>query len=331
MKRILWVLMTCLVVFTGCKSKNKRNLLPNVSGKAGEVLVVIERAEWEADLGVAIREVLSGDTPYLAQREPLFALSTVPPGSFNSMFKVHRNLLLININPQNVSNGVVYKNNVWAQPQAAVQVNAADAAQALSLFKEAAPMIAEFYEQCERDRIIANAKLYEERVLQDPVANVTGGILHFPSGYRCRKFTDDFVWIADEKQYTTQAVLVYKYPVSGPDVFTLDNIIAVRNEVMKANVPGPVDGSYMTTSTAEEPTTRSLRYHGRDFMETRGYWEVYGDFMGGPFVSHSFYSRDGKNIIVLEAFVFAPRYDKRQYLRQVESLLYSFEWKKDEK
>ena len=92
--------MTCLVVFTGCKSKNKRNLLPNVSGKAGEVLVVIERAEWEADLGVAIREVLSGDTPYLAQREPLFALSTVPPGSFNSMFKVHRNLLLININPQ---------------------------------------------------------------------------------------------------------------------------------------------------------------------------------------------------------------------------------------
>ena len=40
---------------------------------------------------------------------------------------------------------------------------------------------------------------------------------------------------------------------------------------------------------------------------------------------------DGKDIIVLEAFVFAPRYDKRQYLRQVESLLYSFEWKKDEK
>ena len=50
------------------------------------------------------------------------------------------------------------------------------------------------------------------------------------------------------------------------------------------------------------------------------------DYMGGPFVSHSFYSKDGKDIIVLEAFVFAPRYDKRQYLRQVESLLYSFEW-----
>ena len=40
---------------------------------------------------------------------------------------------------------------------------------------------------------------------------------------------------------------------------------------------------------------------------------------------------DNKDIIVLEAFVFAPRYDKRQYLRQVESLLYSFEWEDESK
>jgi hypothetical protein len=66
-------------------------------------------------------------------------------------------------------------------------------------------------------------------------------------------------------------------------------------------------------------------------METRGFWEVEGDFMGGPFVSHSFYSPDGQDIIVLEAFVYAPKYDKRQYLRQVESILYSFEWENNSK
>ena len=306
-------------------------MLPNVSGKAGEVLVAIEREQWEGNLGVAIRETLASDTPYLAQREPLFALSNVPPGSFNSMFKMHRNLLLVNIDPQGVNSGIVYKNNVWAQPQAVVQINAPDADTALTLFREAGPTVAEFFEQAERDRIIANAKLYEERALQAPVEKVTGGIVHFPSGYRCRKFTDDFVWIADEKQYTSQTVLVYKYPVEGPNPFTKEQIIAARNAIMQANVPGMFEGSYMTTSTAQEPVVRSLRYHGRDFMETRGFWEVHGDFMGGPFVSHSFYSPDGKDIIVLEAFVYAPRYDKRQYLRQVESLLYSFEWKKDEK
>ena len=328
MKKITRFLIFLALVPALFACKSNRTLLPNVSGKAGEVLVVIEREQWEGNLGVSIREVLASDTPYLAQREPLFNLSNVPPGSFNNMFKMHRNILLVNINPQNQTNGVVYKNNVWAQPQAVVQLNAADAEQALSLFREAGIVIAEYYEQSERDRIINNAKLYEERALQPPVEKVTGGILHFPSGYRCRKFTDDFVWIADEKQYTMQTVLIYRYPANDPEPFSQEKIISARNEIMQANVPGMFEGSYMTTSTAQEPTVRSLRYHGRDFMETRGFWEVQGDFMGGPFVSHSFYSQDGKDIIVLEAFVYAPRYDKRQYLRQVESLLYSFEWKK---
>lgn len=331
MKRYLLMaaaVAACVLALAGCKNDKKKQLLPNVSGKAGEVLVVIEREQWEGNLGVAIRNVLADDTPYLAQREPLFNLSNVPSGAFNNMFRMHRNLLIVNINPQNVKSGMLYKNNSWAMPQAVAQINAHDEEEALEIFQHASRTIAEYFEQSERDRIITNAKLYEETKLQAPVRELTGGILHFPSGYKLKKRTEDFLWIADEKQYTNQTVLVYKYPVSGPDVFTLEEIIAARNKVMRENVPGMVDGSYMTTTTAFEPTTRPLRFHGIDFMETRGHWEVQGDYMGGPFVSHSFYSQDGQDVIVLEAFVYAPRYDKRQYLRQVESILYSFEWAK---
>lgn len=323
-------LVAAALALGACKSNSGRNLLPNVSGKAGEVMVVIEREQWVGNLGTCIREVLADDTPYLAQREPLFNVSNVPPGSFNSMFKMHRNLLLVNINPQNVQNGVLYKANQWARPQAVVQINAATEEEATELFKGASSIISEYFEQSERDRIIDNSKLYEEKKLREPMQDLTGGILHFPSGYNLKKWTDSFVWVADEKQYTTQAVMAYKFPVRR-DPFSVANLVAERDSVMQANVPGMFEGSYMTTSTAFEPTARSLKYKGRDFMELRGFWEVHGDFMGGPFVSHAFYSPDGKEIIVLEAFVYAPRYDKRQYLRQVESILYSFEWKKDEK
>lgn len=326
----LMAIAAAVLALAGCKNEKGRNLLPNVSGKAGEIMVVIEREQWEGNLGVALREVLADDTPYLAQREPLFTLSNVPPGSFNNMFKMHRNLLIVNINPQNVSNGVIYKSNQWARPQALVQLNAATEEEALSLFKESGNIIAEYFEQSERDRIIENSKLYEETNLQKPILDLSGGILHFPSGYKLKKWTDGFVWIADEKQYTMQTVMAYKFPVRK-DPFSTANLVAERDSVMQANVPGMFEGSYMITSTAFEPVTKSLRYKGLDFMEMRGFWEVHGDFMGGPFVSHAFYSPDGKDIIVLEAFVYAPRYDKRQYLRQVESILYSFEWKKDEK
>jgi len=328
----IFALTACLLALVGCKNGKKGNLLPNVSGKAGEVLVVIDRDQWEGNLGVAIRGVLADDCPYLAQREPLFTLSNVPTGTFNNMFKMHRNILIVNINPQNQSTGMVYRTNQWAQPQVVAQINAYDEDGAVQLFQENGAQVAEYFEQAERDRIIDNAKLYEELKLRDPVEAVTGGTVHFPSGYKLRKATNSFVWIADEKQYTNQTVLIYKYPVQEVEgLFTLNNIISNRNRIMQENVPGMFDGSYMTTSTAIEPSMRYLRYHGREFVETRGFWEVHGDFMGGPFVSHSFYSQDGKYIIVLEAFVYAPKYDKRQYLRQVESLLYSFEWKKDEK
>ena len=89
-----------------------------------------------------------------------------------------------------------------------------------------------------------------------------------------------------------------------------------------------VDGSYMITSEYFAPTLEYFKYRGRDVAQVRGMWEVQNDFMGGPFVSHSFYSADGKEILVAEAWVYAPQTDKRQHLRQVESLLYSWEWKK---
>ena len=94
------------------------------------------------------------------------------------------------------------------------------------------------------------------------------------------------------------------------------------------NVPGMRDGSYMTTSDILKPEIRYSSFKGRKFAEMRGFWDVHGDFMGGPFVSHTFYTPDALELICLEAYVYAPKFDKRHYLRQVESLLYSFEWDK---
>ena len=184
-------------------------------------------------------------------------------------------------------------------------------------------------EQAERDRIIVNAKKYEAPGVQPVVKEMTGGSPCFPMGYKVRKKTDNFIWISDDKQYTTQGVFVYKYPAAQVENFTEENIIAHRNQFLKENVPGMFDNTYMITNEIATPEVKFIRFRGRQFAETRGLWEVFGDYMGGPFVSHSFYSRDGKDIIVLDGFVYAPKYDKRQYLRQVEAVLYSFEWADD--
>lgn len=334
MKRILKYIVLALAaaaVLTSCsEEKRKKALLPNISGKAGEVIVVINKADWEGAVGNALRDSLACDCPFLPQREPLFNLVNVAPSGFGSMFQVHRNIILINISSSVTEPGVVYRKDVWAAPQTVINVNAVDADTAVSLIVANSADMAATLEQAERDRIIRNTKKYEELALAPEVSEVFGGSPHFPSGYKLKKKTSDFVWIEYAIQYVTQGILIYKYPVvEGENMMSLDSILENSNEMLKNNVPGMFEDTYMTISSFARPSIGYMKYKGLDFAEVRGFWEVQNDYMGGPFVSHVFYSRDGKDVIVLQAFVYAPKYDKRQYLRQVESVIYSFEWDKE--
>ena len=323
--RLFSVLASAVMVFGGCKGNG--TLLPNVSGKAGEIIVAMDKNDWDGNLGSTTRTILAADYPFLPQQEPLFSLSNVPVTGFADLFKVHRNLLFFNISKSDQS-GVVYKNDVWAHPQCVIQVTAPTSDSAAVILKENSERIINSFEQAERDRIIANSIRYEEHSIPPAVKEMTGGSPHFPSGFKLRKKTSDFLWISDDKQYVTQGVFIYRYPAAENDNFSMENIIAHRDAALRENVPGMFENTYMITSDAVTPAVNYIRFRGRQFAETRGLWEVYNDFMGGPFVSHSFYSKDGQYIIVLDGFVYAPKYDKRQYLRQVEAIMYSFEWDK---
>ena len=327
------IAIAAAVALSSCTEQQKRKvLLPNISGKAGEVIVVIDKGNWEGQVGTVLRDSLAQETPYLPQREPLFGLVNVPQNAFTNMFQIHRNIIVVNINNTVTEPGIVIRKDVWAAPQTVIYINAADSESAVKIIQENSALMCVTIEQAERDRIIGNIKKYEELKLAPVVTEMAGGSPHFPSGYKLKKRTSDFIWIEYAIQDVTQGILAYKYPVvEGEQMMSLESIIENSNEMLKNNVPGMFENTYMTTSTAVRPGIEYKRYKGLDFAEVRGFWEVYNDYMGGPFVSHAFYSKDGKDIIVLQGFVYAPKYDKRQYLRQVESIIYSFEWAKNDK
>lgn len=324
MKRIL---IAVLAVSALASCRNQKPLLPTVSGKAGEIMVVIEKDDWEGNIGEDLRELLAGEYPYLPTKEPAYSLANVSHEGFADLFKVHRNVVYFDIDGKYTESRIVLKSDIWATPQCVVQIAASSPEAADSLICVGGDIIVSAIEQAERDRVISATLKYENRSIFVGAEKVFGGAPHCPSGYKMRKITDDFAWIADDKQATTQGIFIYRFPAGGVEEdFSYENLISNRDRIMEANVPGPVEGSYMTTSTYWKPDVRFLRYKGRQFAEVHGMWEVKGDFMGGPFVLQAFYSRDGKEIIVEEAWIYAPHDEKRQLMRQTESLLYSWEW-----
>ena len=311
-------------------NKKRKALLPNISGKPGEIIVVINKAEWEGSLGTVLRDSLTVDFPFLPQREPMYELVNVALGGFTNMFQIHRNIIAINISSDVTEPGVIYRNDMWAAPQCVIKINAPTEEVAVELFKENCEKIKAVLEQAERSRVIANAKRYEERSLAPVVTAMVGGSPHFPSGYKLKKKTDDFIWITYSTQFTDQNILIYKYPVEeGKDMMSPANLLDATSKMMMENIPGMFENTYMIISPIITPSVQYKKYGVHEFAELRGLWEVHNDYMGGPFVSHVFYNPNGQDMVMLQAFVYAPKYDKKNYLKQIESVLYSFEWKKE--
>ncbi|MDD2293742.1 MAG: DUF4837 family protein [Bacteroidales bacterium] len=330
MKQIKLLLMTLIGIITiaACSDKKaeKEPSLPSISGKAGEIAVVSTKSQWEAEPGTSIRTVLAQDCPYLPQKEPLYTLFNVPQSAFNKVFQVHRNLMYISIDPTKDTIGMQVRKDIWARPQTMLTIFAPNEESAGKYIIDNSEIIISIFEQAERDRVIRNSKRYEEKDLRDFINGRIGGSPYFPSGYALKKQTPTFMWISYETSYTNQGIFIYRFPYKNATQFTPKYIVEKRDEVLKENVPASGENSYMITNPTIIPGFKWISYKGRDFAELRSLWDTHNDFMGGPFVSHSFLNRDSTEVIVVEGFVYAPKYDKRNYLRQVESIVYSFEW-----
>jgi hypothetical protein len=50
---------------------------------------------------------------------------------------------------------------------------------------------------------------------------------------------------------------------------------------------------------------------------------MHGAKMGGPFVSLSCVDGTGTRLVTVEGFVYAPQFDKREYMRELEALVFS--------
>ena len=125
LKRIqLAISLIVLLIFVSCQSDQGTGLSKNITGRAGELVVVISDEAWEGKPGALIRGSLAQEHLALPQDEPLFDLIKVRREGFRSIFKTTRNIIQTRISPNVDSVGVTFQDNVWASPQATVIIQA---------------------------------------------------------------------------------------------------------------------------------------------------------------------------------------------------------------
>lgn len=293
------------------------------SGKPYEVLVVMNQPQWEKPAGRALYEALTTQVPGLPQAEPSFDISYSPPETFDSMLKMVRNIVIADISEIYSAPKFSYSPDVWASNQAVLKIQAPDEA-AFQLFVETnADRIVKFFNDVEIRRGVA---LLQEKYNADAarmIKDTFGVELRIPNDINKYKTGEQFFWASNDAGAGRKDIVVYSFPYTDLNTFTRDYLVAKRDSVMKINIQGAFDGSYMTTEKRVEPLYTPISVMQAYCGELRGLWRMEKDMMGGPFVSHARLDETNQRVIVAEVFVFAPEKKKRNLLEVTEASLYT--------
>ena len=312
------------------KKSKKSLMMPNASGLPYEMLVVMDDEQWERPLGRAVFNVLDSDVPGLPQSERSFRITCVDPSGMNSnMFRIMRNIIKVDIQKIYTQPKFKFARDVYSYPQMVMTLQAPDEASLAQYVEDNAQSILDFFTKSEMNREINNLREKHNPVVSQLAQELLGVDVWVPYEVNKYKKGKDFLWASTNTGKKDMSIVLYSYPYTDANTFTLEYFLNKRDSVMKVNIPGGPVGSYMTTQR-DYVYVKDATVHGKYAQVARGLWRVQGDRMGGPFVSHSRVDEVNGRIIVAEAFVYAPESLKRDLIRRMEAALYTLQLPQEE-
>ena len=335
MKKLLKSLFVVVVLLSavGCDSfRSLTGAKKTAQGSPYEVLVLCDGYEWESALGVELKALLETPVEMLNQVEPMFNVVRITARDFKHLLPSYRNILKVKASPEVKETAILAQYDVVAAPQIVLTFQGPSIQAMVEYLKANGASLLQVLEMAERNRTIEYAKKQGAKALEKIVMEEFDVEMPISNGYLFRAESEDFVWASNEYPVASQGFFIYTHPFNGKSSITTEALVKARNEFAK-RIPGPADGSYMATvkriPNIEDdgyvdflPQRKVVKINGREWIELRGFWEVKGDFMGGPFVSYTTLDERTGELFTLDCYVYSPKYGKRNFLRPLEHLVF---------
>lgn len=333
------------------EQKSDERFLPEASGEAGEIVIVMNKQKYDGPLGDAIKDVFREPVPGLTREEPMFTIRVVEPFEFNRIFKIARNLVYIvslegnsgadkwlqgtfsqsskDIIMNDPDRFMQTSKNQYAKNQHILQLFGKDDATLIKNIRENSEVIQNYFNKAEKERLAANLRMsVASRGIVNRVIDQLGVSIKIPANYELAMLEDDFMWARYLPAVgPSKNLIVYTKDYTSRDQFDEENIIELRNEVGKKYVYGDPENpeSFMITETKYmKPLFRNISFRDNYTVEMRGAWKTNNYSVGGTFVSYTFVDEEKGKLYYIEGFVIHPNEDHRELIREMESLLTTF-------
>jgi len=317
---------------SSCFGEESAQRLPGFEGRAGEVVVAMSDSYWNGAAGEAVKDALSSPYPMLPQLEPSFSVIHTREDDLSYTERFHRNLILIDIGPLGTDESAkaTQTPDRWAQGQMTYLFRAESEEQFLAQWSELSESVMKDMHDRDLGRVTSYMREIEHPGAYARLQNEMelGLVLHKDFGLR--EHSKDFTWYSRDRVISLsgvghdviQSIAVYTYPYTSDSLLRPEALIAKRNEVMGKHITS-VSDSGMTVETLLPPEVMQVPFNGQYALEMRGLWKFPSPIMGGPFVSLTVVDEKRARVITVEGYVFAPKFDKRPYMHDIEAIVYS--------
>ena len=320
MKKIVFLALIGISLIACKESTESQKVITESNGKINYVSVVIENSLWKGKVGDSIRKMLA--TPFLAlpQDEAQFTLKQIPPQAYNGFARNNRTFIHVS---SGASNNFGFVTDKYAAPQLGVVITGTSHDEIIRIVAENKDKIIGAFRKMEIDE---SQKRHRKTLLpQQPIQDELGVTIEIPASYRYTKtLSDDFFWIRKSiKSGGNMNILMYDLPYNTfrQDSTLNSQIVKARDSIGKIYVQGEEDSSYVKTEEAFTPYLLNAKINDKKAFETRGTWDIDGQYMGGPYLSYLVEDKKNDRYVVLEGFVYAPRLEKRDYVFELEAIL----------
>jgi len=326
MKRLTTYACLLVTLFTlaSCDEGGTSLLTPASSGRPYEMLVVMDDSVWNRPAGRALFDALDTDVPGLPQSERSFRIMQINDKQMNSTFALFRNIIVPKIDRMYTQVKFKFSRDVKASPQMVMTIQAPNEQAFAEYVGKHKQTIVDFFTRAEMNRQVKLLEKDHSPLVEQIVKDSFQCIVHVPADLENYKRGRNFLWATTNRERDDLSFVIYTYPFTDKNTFTLDYFIHKRDSFMKANLPGPLDGSYMATNK-EFIISQNIAVRGKYAQEVKGLWDMKGAVMGGPFVSHVRVDEKNQRVIVAEAFVYSPGRKKRDIMRRMEAALYTLQ------
>lgn len=327
MKKFILLIVVALTMFS-CDHKNEKKLLPSSVGRFNELMVVVNDKEWDGKVGIELKKIIADNVIGLPQPEPQFSITHIPHQGFDGFLKHNRNILSVE---RGDVGSIDVEYDLFAKPQVYVHLKGPDHESIIETIRSNPEKLVAIFKEHDVKMVQKRLRKNIHKPKTIDYFNEQGLSFKTPTDFTKVDDVKDFVWFRKRVEHYGHNVngslniVSYTIPLEMPFETLKDSIVSIRDSIGKKHIPGAVDGSYLITEAAYTPHIFDAILDGKTAYKINGKWEVYKDFMAGPFVSYFVHDQKNNRLVVVEGIVYAPIIKKRDFIFEIEAIIRTLE------